>query len=405
MNGKKTGVFLTGILTGALAGVILTVAINLIVGGIHIGGGSTTLISSDIDKKIKTIYSILDYAYVDSYDKTKTVESLYAGLVNGIGDPYTVYMTADQYKKFSEDTEGEYAGIGVVVSVDDQNRIVVVAPFDGSPGAKAGLESKDCIIKVNGQNVYGDALDDAIKLMKGAAGTTVTLTIQRDSDDGSSATFDVNVTRDNIVMDTVSHKMLDNNIGYLRITGFDRVTLQQFQDAYNDLEAQNMKGLILDVRNNPGGLLDVVTDIADILVPKGLIVYTIDNKGNKKVTNSDSDGINVPLLVLVNGSSASASEVLAGAIKDRGVGKLVGETTFGKGLVQNIFEIGDGSALKVTIARYYTPSGVCIQGTGIAPDYPVPMDSALSATISSLTLDQDVQLSAAINIMNGEITK
>ena len=405
---KKLWVFASGLIAGmALMMLVYTVGCSFYAKNGNANNNTLSKPKESVDsvlderanKKIDTIYKILDSNYVEEYDVNDTREMMYAGLVAGIGDPYTSYMTADQFERFSEDTEGEYEGLGIIVSVDEYNRIIVVAPFDDSPGAKAGIKSKDCIIKVDSESVYGDKLDDAIKMMKGPKGTTVTITIYRESETEGDRTFDLEIIRDKIEMQTVKHRMLENEIGYLRITGFERVTLDQFKEAYNDLKANGMKGLILDLRNNPGGLLDVVINITDIIVPEGTIVYTEDKNGKRNYAKSDKASIDMPLLILVNGGSASASEVLSGAVKDLGVGKLVGQTTFGKGLVQNIFNIGDGSALKVTIARYYTPSGVCIHGTGIEPDYPIEMSDDLAAEISMLTLEEDIQLSEAVRIM------
>lgn len=362
---------------------------------------STAKTSADVTKKINDIYKILDSSYVGDYDKQQTVEAMYQGLVYGVGDPYTTYMNKDNFDDFMQDTEGSFAGIGVVVSVDESdNKIVVVSPFEGCPGALAGILPKDKILKVNGYDVYGDTLHEAVALMKGVPGTSVTVTIYRES---TKETFDLDIIRDNIEVPTVTHKMVSPEIGYIRITQFTRVTKEQYFAALSDLKAQRMKGLIIDLRNNPGGLLDVVCDITDSLVPEGTIVYTEDKNGKRDYTKSDKDFLNLPLLVLVNGNSASASEVLSGAVKDMGMGELVGTQTFGKGLVQNIFRMSDGSALKVTVAKYYTPSGVCIQGEGIPPNHKVEMDDKLSVSIANLTLEEDIQLNAAAKIMEGKV--
>lgn len=423
MNGKKS--YLIGVLSGIFVTFVFLILINFFVpmltgralnesltqssdqsSGItdiikNLGKTQTTDSTGSSTKKINEIYKILDSYYVGDYDKDQTADAMYQGLVYGVGDPYTSYMNKDSFESFMEDTDGSFAGLGIVVSVDTtDNKIVVVAPFDDSPGAKAGILPKDKIIKVNGYEVSGDMLNEAVSLMKGMPGTSVTITIYRES---TNETLDLDIVRDNIEVPTVTHKMIDENIGYIRISQFTRVTDSQYFTALNDLKAQNMKGLIIDLRNNPGGLLDVVCTITNSLIPEGTVVYTEDKNGKRDYTKSDKDYLNLPLLILVNENSASASEVLAGAVKDTGVGELVGMQTFGKGLVQNIFKISDGSAVKVTIAKYYTPSGVCIQGEGIAPNHKVEMDDSLSVLISSLTLEEDVQLGAAVNIMKGKI--
>lgn len=415
-------------LTGLLSGVIVLIAVcaifpsvNSVLGNLNISffdkdngltinsnsrrealrsEASGKISNEAVQKKIDEIFKVLDRNYVNRYDKEDTIEGIYAGLVYGIGDPYTVYMSAPTFEKFMEDTEGTYAGIGVSVSVDTtDNSIVVVSPFEGYPGAKAGMLPGDKILKVNDSDVSGDTLDVAISIMKGEPGTTVDVTVYRTSE---KRMIDMTIMREKIDVPTVSHKMLENNIAYIRITQFDRVTFNQFKIAYDEVK-DSMSGLIIDLRNNPGGLLKTVTDITDMLVPEGTIVYTEDKNGRKVYTKSDANHIEAPLLVLVNGYSASASEVLSGAVKDLGVGELVGAQTFGKGLVQNIYPLRDGSAIKVTIAKYYTPNGVCIQGEGIPPNYPVELDTKLSVKISSLTLDEDIQLSKAIEVMNRKI--
>lgn len=349
-----------------------------------------------VDQKISNIYSILDSYYVNEYDKSSIQEGIYAGLVSELGDPYTAYMDSATLTSFMERTEGSYAGVGIVVSVDTtDNRIVVVSPFEGSPAHKAGVMPGDKIIKINDSAVGGDNFNHAVEMMKGKPGTTVKVTIFRESESNS---FDVQIVRENIDIPTVSHKMLDNDIGYIRIISFDAVTTKQFTKSYEELQAQNMKSLIIDLRNNPGGLLKVVCEIADMLVDSDYIVYTEDKNGKREYTYGNKDKIDIPLVVLINGNSASASEVLSGAIKDTGTGVLVGTKSFGKGLVQNIYFLPDGSGVKVTIAKYYTPSGICIDGEGIVPDYTVDMSDDLSMNIASLTLEEDVQLKKAVDI-------
>jgi carboxyl-terminal processing protease len=350
--------------------------------------------------KINEIYKILDKHYVDGYDKSETLDSLYAGLVYGIGDPYTVYMNEASFNSFMQDTEGSFAGIGIVVSIDDiDNRIVVVSPFEGCPGARAGILAKDKIVRVNGYDVNGDNMDEAVSMMKGAPGTSVTVSVYRES---ARQEMEFTIIRENIEVPTITHRDIGGGVGYIRVSQFSRVTDAQFALALSELKAAGMRGLIVDLRNNPGGLLDVVCNIADMLLPEGTIVYTEDKNGRRVTTKSDAGALNMPLILLVNNGSASASEVLSGAVKDLGVGELLGERTFGKGLVQNIYKLSDGSAVKVTIAKYYTPSGVCIQGEGIAPDYEVDMADEMYSNLSELTLEQDIQLKRAADILRGK---
>jgi carboxyl-terminal processing protease len=392
MNEKK--IFLTGTALGA--------AVML---AVYLAYGSLTSIFTraaplDPAKKLQEIRAVLDANYVSEIQDEKLFESMYAGYVSGIGDRYTSYMDKATLETFMQHTEGTYAGIGCVVTPDDlDNTIRIVLAYEGSPCHQAGLLPGDKIIKVNGLDVYGDTYEDAITMIKGEAGTSVNVTILREG-----ALFDVDIVRAQIDIPTVSYKILDGQIGYILITNFERVTYNQFLGAYEDLlYRQKARGLIIDVRNNPGGLLKTVTDIADLLVPKGIIVYTEDKNGEKEYLYSNDARVEVPLAVLVNGNSASASEVLSGAVKDMGVGVLVGTKTFGKGLVQNLFKLSDGSAIKVTIAKYYTPSGVCINGEGIQPDYVVDMDEALTYRIASLNPLEDPQLQKALEVVKERI--
>ncbi len=386
---------------GVFIGIVIVILFNSALNGVdaaYVRVGSKQL---DMKQKVDEIYSILDSYYVEKFDRKELEESMYGGLVSGIGDPYTTYMDKNTLDKFMLQTEGTYAGIGVVVTTDPRdNTVLVISPYEDYPGAKAGILPGDKFIKINGSDILGNNLDEAVSLIKGKPGTSVKITVFRESE---RRTFDVDVVREQINIPTVSHKMLENDIGYLRITSFERVTTDQFKEAYADLNKKKMKGLVLDLRNNPGGLLDVVTTITDMLVPKGYILYTEDKNGKKQYTYSNDLRINIPLAILVNGNSASASEVLSGAVKDMNVGVLVGEKTFGKGLVQNLYPISDGSALKVTIAKYYTPSGVCINGEGITPDYVVEMSNELTVKISSLTMDEDVQLQKAVSVIKDKI--
>ena len=354
-----------------------------------------------MDDKISEILDVLDAHSINAYNVNDLKENMYRGFVAGVNDPYTTYFDEKSLNTFMQNTEGTYGGIGVVVQSDPKDKLcTVVTAYDGAPGALAGLAPGDKFIKINGEDVSNASLDDITAMTKGAAGTSVLITVYRPSEDKK---FDVTVVRQKIDIPTVKEKMLPDNIGYIRISAFDRVTLDQFQKAYGSLQDQKMRGLIIDLRNNPGGLLDVVTKIADTLVPEGIIVYTEDKDGHREYTYSDKNAVNIPLAVLVNGNSASASEVLSGAIKDLHVGVLVGEKTFGKGIVQNLYTLSDNSAIKVTVARYFTPSGVCIQGEGIKPDYEVAMTDADTARIADLTLDEDAQLSKALEVIKGKI--
>jgi carboxyl-terminal processing protease len=346
--------------------------------------------------KLFDVEKILKNRYVDKVDFSALLEGAIKGMANSLEDPYTVYMNKKEFSEFMTQTTGTYGGIGIVVAVDKDDHIVVVSPIKNTPGEKAGIKSGDIIIEVNNKKVSGKNLDEAIALMRGPEGTKVTLTIMREG-----KTFTKTITREIIKLETVYDEMLPNKIGYIKITMFDQNTAKDFKAALDRLKSQGMRGLILDLRDNPGGLLEETIDISNLILPKGVVVTT-KGRVDSKEYYSKGPGLGLPLAVLVNKGSASASEILAGAIKDRKVGVLVGTTTFGKGLVQTIVDFGDGTGLKYTIARYYTPNGTNIQGKGIEPNYVVelPENYTLQDTPD---LKGDIQLIKAFEIVKSEI--
>jgi carboxyl-terminal processing protease len=300
---------------------------------------------------------------------------------------------------FTERTDGIYGGVGMLVSLDSSHPYVnIVTVFKGSPAEGAGLLPGDLITEVNGDSVVGKRLEEVTSVTKGLQGTPVTLTILRP---GEGDAFRVDIIRQVINVPTVHHHIMDDDVGYIRIDTFDRVTTNQFIEAYIDLmDNHDMKGLILDLRNNPGGLLDVVADIGRILLPAGIITYTEDKHGNRNEYISEGRFYRgLPLVVLVNEGSASASEVLTGAVKDFGVGTIVGQRTFGKGIVQSLFDLVDGSAIKLTISKYYTPNGISIHGEGIMPDIVVEVDRETAMRAARLTFEEDIQLQKAFDVM------
>jgi carboxyl-terminal processing protease len=351
------------------------------------------------ETKISHIYDMLETHSINPYDRDELMNSMYRGMLYGVGDPYTYYFDKEALETFTIQTEGMYVGIGVVVTTDPADRATtIVTVYPETPAQAAGIQPGDKIIRVDNQEMAGKAMSEVIAAVKGRAGTKVRITLYRPS---TNETIEVTVDRENISIPTVSHKMLDGVIGYIRIEGFERVTLGQFATAFEDLQSQQMRVLIIDVRNNPGGLLDTVTQIANILLPEGVITYTENKSGERKYYNSDKNHVNMPVVMLVNENSASASEVLSGAVRDLGMGVLVGAKTFGKGIVQNLYPLSDGSAVKITVAKYYTPSGVCIQGEGLVPDYTVEVDPEMSFKAGTLELDEDKQLQKAVEVAWG----
>ncbi|WDC83720.1 S41 family peptidase [Caloramator sp. mosi_1] len=342
-----------------------------------------------------SIKSKLQEKYVDKIDEDKLVEGAVRGMVDGIGDPYTVFMNKKEFEDFLTHTQGSYAGVGLYVGNKD-GKIVVVAPIEDTPAYKAGIISGDIIVKVNDQEVSGKELEKATSMMKGPEGTKVKLTIYREG----KGLIDFELVRARIIIKSVKSDVIDDNIGYIRITSFDENTAEAFNKALDNLLNKGIKGLVIDLRDNPGGLLDQCAKIADRLLGEGTIVYTIDNKGKKEVWSSDSNKLDLPLVILVNGGSASASEILTGAVRDFKAGTLIGTRTFGKGLVQEIITLPNNEALKVTISKYYTPSGECIQGKGIEPD--IVLDIPEKDKERELSYKEDIQIQKAIEVIRSK---
>ena len=355
----------------------------------------------DPNTKIMEIYELINRFSILPFDKTEMLENMYRGFLDGLGDPYTQYFDREALQAFHVRTEGIYVGIGVMVMIDPEDRIVTIAvPFLGAPAASVGLLPGDKIIAVEGVDVVGRPLEEVTGMIKGPEGSSVRLTILRPYE---NERFDVDVPRARVEIPTVFHEihhLEEGRVGYIRIDGFERVTWPQFQMALAELISDGIDSLILDLRNNPGGLLDVVSNITNLLIPEGIITFTENAQGERTYFRSTSEHLGLPLILLVNGRSASASEVLSGAVQDVGAGLIVGEQTFGKGIVQNLLYLSDGSAIKLTVAKYFTPSGASIHGVGVVPDVLVPMPEALSRQIGrGLELEDDIQLQTALMIM------
>ncbi len=354
---------------------------------------------SEIDEKIDTLKSYIDelYLFTDRYDEEKLEQGIYKGMFESLDDIYSVYYTPSEYQALMESSTGSYSGIGCYVQKEvDTGDIVLVKPMKNSPAEKAGIRRGDVLVTVNGDSVVGMDLDQVVALIKGEEGTDVTLGVVRE---GSEEVLEIKVTRAHIEVDTIEYEMLENSVGYIKIVEFDTITEYQFDDAVTDLEAQGMKKLVIDVRDNPGGSLQCVLDILDRLLPEGELLRIVDRDGNEEAYNSDDEeAVKLPMAVLVNGDSASASEVFSGAMKDRGAAVIVGTNTFGKGIVQSIYELDDGSGFKITTDEFFTPSGNTIHGVGIAPDVEVELDEALRGE-TEIPHDKDNQLQKALEVL------
>lgn len=368
---KGWGKFILGLVIGLL----LSLIVLSIVFRDQLLGGSSSAGYSSVSEKIEALReTIQEKFYLSDVTDEQLEEGIYKGMLEALDDPYSEYYTAEELTELMNDTEGIYYGIGAYVSLDADTSLPKISGIiEGAPAEDADLRPDDLIYEVDGTSTYGLSLSEAVALIKGPEGTEVTLTIVRD---GENDYLYVTLTRAQVESPTVEFEMLDDKMAYIQITEFDEVTVDQFAEAMAEARGNEMQGLILDLRSNPGGSLDAVVDIAQMLLPEGLIVYTEDKAGNRDEYRCDGTReLEVPLVVLVDGNSASASEILAGAIQDYGIGTLVGTTTFGKGIVQSIMTLRDGSAIKLTISAYYTPNGRNIHGTGITPDVECEFDS------------------------------
>lgn len=341
---------------------------------------------------------ILENYYKD-FEEEKFIDGILKGLFMSLEDPYSVYMGQEEFEKFTESNEGTYGGIGVIVAPTEDGQITVVAPIEDTPGERAGLKSGDKIIKVEGEDVNAELMDEAVRNMRGEPGTSVNITIYRDS---VANPIDVSITREEIRLKTVKSRMLDDDLAYIRISMFDQITADDFKTHLDGLLKEDPKGLVIDLRNNPGGSLGQVVDIADQILGNQMIVYTENRVGQKREYKSGFMKVDLPITVLVNGGSASASEILAGAIQDTDSGTIIGETTFGKGVVQTVIPLDDGTGFKLTTSQYFTPNGRNIHGIGIEPDMAIEMPDSYYE-LDEPTDEDDVQLQKAIEVLNDKI--
>jgi carboxyl-terminal processing protease len=361
------------------------------------GSPDESILDRHTEKKIETLQNIIEKNYLDEYNREDMQDGLYKGLFESLEDPYSVYYNEEEYSEMTADTEGVFEGIGAYLQQDPETKVVTVSrPIPDSPAEKAGIKTGDVIVEVDGEDVQGDDLNITVAKIRGKKGTQVNIGVRREGRDGVIR-FDI--IRDSVESMTVDSKMLDNSIGYIQIIEFDDVTSSQFLKAYNALKREEMRGLIIDLRDNPGGSVKTCVEIADELLPEGMIVYTEEKDGTKdEYTSSGDNFYDGPLVLIVNGNSASAAEILTGAVKDYKVGTILGTTTFGKGIVQRILPLGDGTGVKLTIASYFTPNGTNIHNVGIEPDEELELD--VDAYLEDGT---DNQLDRAVEIIEEKI--
>ncbi len=354
-----------------------------------------------IVNKLEALDELIDAKYLEDVNNVDFADGVYKGFIASLGDPYSTYYTEEEYKALMESSSGVYYGIGASVSQDAKTGIItIVKPFVTGPAYKAGIKPGDIISKVNGEEVTGMDLSEVVSKMKGKSGTKVKISILREDE---TKPLEFTVTRKKIEVPTIEYKMLSNKIGYISIMEFDKITVEQFDAAVDELEKQKMKALIVDVRNNPGGMLDSVVSILDRVLPPKLLVYTEDKNNNKEEQFAkDKTMVSVPMAVLINGHSASASEIFAGTLQDYKTATIVGTTSFGKGIVQSVYPFNDGTAVKLTISKYYTPNGRNIHGTGIKPDVEIELDEKMQKEVV-IPVEKDNQLQKAIELLKKKI--
>lgn len=377
------------IVLGFLAGMAAAFGIMIIVmtgfgPGPAVIPGSTYDYYKQLDErysKLNTIYDEVMTSYYIEPDETAMQEMMYKGLITGLEDPYSAYMTAEEYDSYEESITGEFEGIGIVFSTDNDGNYTVIQVYKDSPADKAGLKSGDLLLKADGK--YYDTMEEMSAHIKGKAGTIVKLTYSRDGKENT-----VPIKRDKIVSQTVESKLLDDNIGYIAITGFEGHTGDDFQKALDEMEKKSVSGLVIDLRDNGGGTVATCLEVTDALMGESVIVSMEDRFGNSEEYTSDKEATKLPYVVLVNENSASAAEIMAAAVKDNTDNPVVGTTTFGKGIVQMSSELDDGSALKLTIMQYFSPDGTVIHKKGVKPDFTVKNNG-----------DIDVQLQKALELL------
>ena len=384
--------YAAGVLTGVLVVALAAGGVKFVQQRQYNG----VLSDSSHVQKIEYLEKMIDQEYLGEVDNAEMAEGIYAGLVYGLGDVYSRYYTADEYAQETASTDGAYAGIGVSIQKNKNGGVQIAECYEGGPGAEAGLQTGDVITAINDTDVTDMELSDVVSLIRENKDNTIVLTVFRENEE-KSREISVDVT--DVELPSVFGEMLDKKTGYIQITQFTGVTPQQYKDMFTELKDKGMERLVIDLRDNPGGLLTSVCDILREILPEGLIVYTEDKYGNREEETCDGKHqLDMPLAVLVNENSASASEIFAGAVQDHEVGTIVGTTTYGKGVVQELRQLSDGSAVKLTVSNYYTPNGNSINKVGIKPDVEVKLASEL-LNKDEITHEEDNQLQKALDVI------
>lgn len=384
--------YAAGVLTGVLVVALAAGGVKFVQQRQYNG----VLSDSSHVQKIEYLEKMIDQEYLGEVDNAELAEGIYAGLVYGLGDVYSRYYTADEYAQETASTDGAYAGIGVSIQKNKNGGVQIAECYEGGPGAEAGLQTGDVITAINDTDVTDMELSDVVSLIRENKDNTIVLTVFRENEE-KSREISVDVT--DVELPSVFGEMLEKKTGYIQITQFTGVTPQQYKDMFAELKDKGMERLVIDLRDNPGGLLTSVCDILREILPEGLIVYTEDKYGNREEETCDGKHqLDMPLAVLVNENSASASEIFAGAVQDHEVGTIVGTTTYGKGVVQELRQLSDGSAVKLTVSNYYTPNGNSINKVGIKPDVEVKLASEL-LNKDEITHEEDNQLQKTLDVI------
>lgn len=425
---KDAGSFFRGVATGAtvtLLILVMAIVLNVVINKDYIETDDREQMMSnawedgnvelsddmlEVMEKAQYLQDVIDKFFYYENDKDKLADGMYKGMLEALEDPYSVYYDKESFKALTESTSGQYCGIGVVISQDPETLVIkIINVYEDCPGHKAGIRPGDILLGADGVDFTDMDSNEAVTYVRGEEGTVVKVKVKRGTE-----ILEIPVTREKIDIHTIDYKIVDGNIAHISISSFDEVTYDQFADALKKAEKDGCKGYIFDVRDNGGGLYTTVVDMLDDLLPKGKIVFTKDKNGLGDTEYSDEACLKAPMAVLINGNSASASEIFAGAIQDYGVGKIIGTQSFGKGIVQSIVPLGDGTAIKITISSYFTPNGRDIHDKGITPDTVVELPEKddlegiedirdMYDESGYLKPEYDTQLKAAVEYIKGEI--